>query len=114
MKTLKNKMAWQGTAGHTPKGVSETIQGDVLPMSKILQRFASGIDIPRESAVYGDVEDDEHESEDLMKVRDFDLVDKDEIKKQRIELIEVIEKKKKQYEDEENKKLKNTPQSPAE
>lgn len=112
MKTVKNKMSWTGSPGHTPQGVSETIQGDVLSLAKILQRYSNGIEPPRGSAFYGDVEDDEHESDDYNRVVNSDLVDKDEMLADRIALLDVIEAKKKEKAASKKEEVKNEPQSP--
>lgn len=83
-------MTWEGFPGHTPQGSTLTIQDDVLPMAKILSRYARGIDIPKGGGFYGDVEDDEHESSDYNRVMSSDLVDQQEIAEDRAALIEYI------------------------
>lgn len=99
-------MTWPGTPGYVCTGESLTIQGDTIPMSKILLRFASGIASPHGNALFGDVEDDEHESDDYNVVTNADLVEKQKMLEDRIAFLEVIKEKKRQATDKKNEEAK--------
>lgn len=111
MKTVKNKMTWKGYPGHTPQGVSMTLPDEVLPLRSILLRFKNGIDTPLGGGMYGDVEDDEHESADYNQVKSLDLVDQQQILEDRIAFIEVIKAKEKEIEEEKKIARQNKPQT---
>jgi len=105
-------MTWTETPGYECKGPSETVQGDVLPLSKILLRYANGMDVPNGGAVFGDVEDDEHETEDLAKAREWDLVDKDFARKNHQEFIVEIQDRIKKKTQEKEKQAENGSETP--
>lgn len=108
MKRAKSTFEQVPYEGRIMDSVSETIQGDTLTMQQILIRSANGILLPPGKASFGDVEDDDHEEYDWMKLKDVDLVDKQELAAERIAFIEEVK-----HRQEEAKKVKSKNEAEA-
>lgn len=94
-------MTWPGTPGLVITEPSMTVQGDTLPLSRILVRFANGIDLPQGAAQFGDCEDEEHEDYDWSKLGGLDLAEKEQLQRMNIELIKEVKEKAKKPKTEE-------------
>jgi len=106
MKKFKNTASWQfdkKTMQETPKGASLTVQGEVITIADMLRRLHNGIPLQSVQGVYGDIDDDDHEAQDLEKFGGQDIVD-------RIDQMNEAEEVAQRYEELKKKKPKKEDQ----
>ena len=95
----KKKVKLRDKFGYVPRKVDQeinnspsmTVQGDTLSVSEMLLRLSNGIPMNGKSGVYFDEENEDFDADDLEKLRDGDILERQEAVEGAKELDKVIQ-----------------------